>query len=239
MDWESEIICVYLKISNYFEESLQYLCTRFSNNNKPELTDEEIVTLYICGILEGNRTIKDIYNHAKRYWSNLFPSLAGYAAFNKRINKLESVFVALIELYQKELPSDLYDAKNYRLIDSMPIVLAKNGRRFNACVASDIADASGYCAAKKMYYYGAKLHIMGSYTIGTMPIPEYIGLTHAGMNDGKAFEQIKDDYTVKEYTKFADKAYPKSKQGKRMKPCVSTKLMKFGIKSTKFRRGIK
>ena len=104
MDWESEIISVYLKISNYFDETLQYFCSRFSNNNSPTLTDEEIVTLYICGILEGKRIIKSIYTHAKRYWNELFPSLAGYAAFNKRMNRLESVFVALIELYQKELP---------------------------------------------------------------------------------------------------------------------------------------
>lgn len=225
MDWESEIISVYLKISNHFEESLQYFCSRFSNNNSPDLSDEEIVTLYICGILEGKRTVKSIYNHAKRYWSDLFPSLSGYSAFNKRINKLESVFIALVELYQKELPHCIYDIKNFRLIDSIPIVLAKNSRRFSACVAPDIADASGYCAAKRMYYYGVKLHIMGSYTKGSMPIPEYIGLTNAGMNDGKAFEQIKDQ--VKEYTNFGDKAYPKSQQDNIYTPVKKAKGEKY------------
>ena len=61
-----------------------------------------------------------------------------------------------------------------------------HGRRFNA---SEIADAtSGYCAAKKIYCYRCW-------------VVEYIWLTHGGINDGKAFEQIKDDCTVKEYIK--------------------------------------
>ncbi|ASG68374.1 hypothetical protein fh0823_13750 [Francisella halioticida] len=46
--------------------------------------------------------VKSIYTHTKKYWNGLFPSLAGHAAFNKRINKLESVFVTLIEPYQKK-----------------------------------------------------------------------------------------------------------------------------------------
>ncbi|WP_119345007.1 transposase [Facilibium subflavum] len=97
---------------------------------------------------------------------------------------------------------------NHRLVDSMPIVMAQNNRRFKACIASELADKSGYCAAKNLYYYGVKLHILASYQVGCMPIPESIGLTHAGMNDGKAYELLCNDPKVKQYTKFGDKAYP-------------------------------
>ncbi len=90
----------------------------------------------------------------------------------------------------------------------MPIVMAQNNRRFKACIASELADKSGYCAAKNLYYYGVKLHILASYQVGCMPIPESIGLTHAGMNDGKAYELLCNDPKVKQYTKFGDKAYP-------------------------------
>ena len=45
-----------------------------------------------------------------------------------------------------------------------------------------------------------------------MPSPESIGLTHAGMNDGKAYELLCHDPKVKQYTKFGDKAYPASQE---------------------------
>jgi Transposase DDE domain len=106
---------------------------------------------------------------------------------------------------QLNLPKNAY-SEAHQLIDSMPIVMAKQGRRFTAKVAPEIATANGYCAAKKMYYYGVKLHVLGCYQKGKLPIPNYIGLTNAGTNDRKAYEQI-----LPELSKniFADKAYQK------------------------------
>jgi len=67
------------------------------------------------------------------------------------------------------------------LIDSMPIILAQRGRRFNAKVAPQIATNNGYCATKKLYYYGIKLHIAGRGRDGHLPMPDYIGITDAGI----------------------------------------------------------
>ena len=211
-DFETEITTLFLKICIIFQRTLQFLCERFSNNNSPVFTDEEVVTVYIIGIIEGRKNIKEIYFHAKRYWQDLFPMMPSYTAFNYRLNRLEDVFPILLEYYQDQLPKDIYDKFNHRVVDSMPIVMAKNNRRFKASVAPELADKSGYCAAKNLYYYGAKLHILASYKVGSMPVPEYIGLTHAGMNDGKAYEPLCYDQQVKQYMKFADKAYPPSQE---------------------------
>lgn len=212
MDWLSNIISLYLQISEYYESTLQYFCERFSNNSNPVFTDQEVITIYLMGIIEGRRKIKDIYHHAKSYWNDLFPNLPSYAAFNHRLNRLEDVFPVLLGCYQHRLPHAIYDQIKPRVVDSMPIIMAQNNRRFKACVASELADKSGYCAAKNLYYYGVKLHVLASYQIGSMPIPESIGLTHAGMNDGKAYELICHDPKVKQYTKFGDKAYPASQE---------------------------
>ena len=56
---------------------------------------------------------------------------------------------------------------------------------------------SGYCATKNLYNYGVKLHVLESYQIGSMPIPERIGLTHAGVNDGKAYLANQHVHTYK------------------------------------------
>ncbi len=48
------------------------------------------------------------------------------------------------------------------LIDSFPVALAKQGHRFKACVAKEIAD-SGYCATKRLYFYGVRDHELISF----------------------------------------------------------------------------
>ena len=64
----------------------------------------------------------------------------------------------------------------------MPIIMAQNNRRFKACVGSELVDKSRYFAAKSLC-----LHV-----------PESIGLTHAGVNDGKAYELLCHDQKVKQ-----------------------------------------
>ena len=108
------------------------------------------------------------------------------------------------------LPHAVYDQINPRAVDSMLIIIAQNNRRFKACVSSELVDKSGYCAAKNLYDYGVKLHVLASYQIGSMPIPERIGLTHAGVNDSKAYELLCHDPKVKQYINFGDRAYPES-----------------------------
>ena len=156
-------------------------------------------------IMDGKTTKKQIYKHEKNYWNDLFPLLPSYGGFVQRVNKLSDVFVAMVNRIQAKLPQDLFDSTNPRLIDSMPIILAHRGRRYNAQVAPELADKGGYCATKKLHYYGVKLHILGSAQYKSLPIPEIVHLTKANVADITVYEQILPD--ILEYDKFADKAY--------------------------------
>ena len=53
-------------------------------------------------------------------------------------------------------------------------------------------------------------NVLTSYQINSMPIPERIWLTHAGVNDVKAYELLCHDPKVKQYINFGDRAYPES-----------------------------
>jgi hypothetical protein len=46
------------------------------------------------------------------------------------------------------------------LADSMPVIMARQSRRYHAKVAPELAD-SGYCPTKNVYYYGVKVHLIG------------------------------------------------------------------------------
>jgi len=90
------------------------------------------------------------------------------------------------------------------LIDSMPVVVAKQKRMRRAKAASEICDI-GYCDSKKMYYYGVKLHALGQRQYQTLPMPRQMMLTPASPNDlivGKAMTE--DVYGI---ALFGDKAY--------------------------------
>lgn len=206
MNWQDEMITLFLFIHKHFRSSLAWHCARMANYSDLSFTDEEVMTIFIFGIMNKQRTIKEIYNHANNYMREWFPKLPGYAAFSHRINKLPDAFIPLIEKLQLLIPES-FSQDLHRVIDSMPIVMAQNNRRFNAKVAPELADKGGYCSAKNLYYYGVKLHLIGSYEVGSMPIPEYIGLTAAGVSDRKAYEQISQE--LPKMNLFADKAYQK------------------------------
>ena len=50
-----KLIEIYFYIDKKYNEELKYFCERFSNNNKPNLTDQEIMTIYLYTVHEEQR----------------------------------------------------------------------------------------------------------------------------------------------------------------------------------------
>ena len=204
MDWQDQLISVYLFVCKEYEEGLNHHITRLSNHSDLGFSDEEVITIYLFGIMSGHSKVKSIYGYTSRHLKDWFPALPSYVAFIQRLNKLSHLFELLVSKlvsnfrsYQQELPL---------LMDSFPIILAHRGRRFKACVAREVASSNGYCATKKLHYYGVKLHFVGKYKVGALPLPVVLGITEAGRGDIKVLEDIQPD--IPEYCRFfADKAY--------------------------------
>lgn len=106
----------------------------------------------------------------------------------QRLNRLSLTFPKLIEQIVNDCPKDPV-LSHIRIVDSMPIVMAKAPRSGKACVAPNIANKAR-CATKKMWYYGVKLHMVGQCTHKRLPIPDYIGLTDAAKHDLTALRPI-------------------------------------------------
>lgn len=85
------------------------------------------------------------------------------------------------------------------------MIVAQQSRRFNAKVARQELANSGYCSTKKRYHHGVKIHSIGDYRPGTLPLPRHIGATLAGMNDGPALESVAPVLAYWEV--YSDKAY--------------------------------
>lgn len=206
MNWQEELISLYLFICKHYRE-LSYCCQRMSNHVELQLSDEEAITIYLFGLLQGHRTVKSIHRYASQHLLDWFPKLAGYAAFDHRLNQICNVFAPLVEVITAELGRRHFNTHITSLVDAMPIIMAQRGRRFHAKVAPEIASKNGYCATKKLHYYGVKLHVFACSVATSLPTPQLIGLTDASMHDRKAFELTSSCLSDNMHRCFADKAY--------------------------------
>jgi len=205
MSYEICLITLFMTICEYYQKGLWIHCERFSNNNHPDFSDEEVIVIYLFGIIRKRRNVKDIYEYIQDHFSAWFPDLPSYEAYLQRLNRLSAVFPALVEKLKADYPK-LEILTNVRLLDSMPIIIAKQKRSSKAKVANQYAN-KGYCASKGIYFYGVRLHALAIQREGMLPLPEQLFLTPAAINDLIVLEQILQ--TLINLELYADKAYVK------------------------------
>lgn len=156
------------------------------------------------GIISKQDNLKRIFEFSQNHLSDWFPNLTTYENFVKRLNLISDVFSNLVEMLVEEGSRKFENFSIHKLIDSMPIILAKGSRSSSAKVASELAN-KGYCGSKDIFYYGIKLHVLGSRRDATVPFPEFIGITQASNHDLNAFKMISP--FLKDCEVFCDKAY--------------------------------
>jgi hypothetical protein len=201
MDWHAPLITLYLAVCHHWQEGGWAQAQRHAPYADLDFTDEEVVTIDLFAVaLEQKRQIKDIHRHAGRYGRDWFPRLPGYGAYVQRLNRLADCFPALLERFCETGETVSFAG----LVDAMPVILARQGRRFNAKVAPELA-SSGYGPTQRLYDHGVKVHVVGDVQSGTLPSPRFIGLAPAGLNDGPALKQVAHLLPYQELD--ADKAY--------------------------------
>lgn len=197
-----KLVEIYLYICKRYDQDLKYCCQRFSNNDLPKLSDQEIMTIYLYTIQEEQRfKVKQIHRFANEYLHDWFPNLGSYAAFNNRLNRLSEAFKQLVApLLEEFRPEDCY--LDQSLLDSMPIITC-SGRR-TPKVATEIVD-KGVCASKGMYYHGLKLHALAFRRKDKLPFPEQLLITSASISDLDVFKRAWSDLYDRYF--FGDKIY--------------------------------
>ena len=199
---ELKLISIYLYICDIYDSNLKSVCERFTNNNHPDFTDQEVMTIYLFSMhVEQRLKIKQIHEYASDHLRSWFPLLPTYEAFNMRINRLSEAFRNLSDLLLSGYcPNDC--DMNVSLIDSMPIITC-SGKR-TPSVARELTD-KGYCSTKSIYYYGLKLHAMAYYRPSHLPFPENIVIAPASENDLNVHKQ--NWSSIPNRTFYGDKIY--------------------------------
>jgi hypothetical protein len=181
---ENQLIELYLFICQIYDTRSTTCFQRLSNNRNPRFTDQELVCIWFFGHLNEKFTKRQIYDFIENYWAEWFPKLPSYQTFSYRLNLLEQTFQSIgAELFTylrcEQIP------EHDHLIDSFPVMLASGGHAYTATVAREIADV-GYCAAKKTYFHGIRLHAIAQRRFARLPNPKQIWLCEASHHDSTA-----------------------------------------------------
>lgn len=198
----TKLIALYFYVEERYCNSWKYCNERFSNNKNPGFSDEELLTVYLYGVMEERRfRLKDIYDFTKKYLLSWFPRLPSYQAFSDRLNRMAEVFRQMLtELLVVQASSTTDSGCN--VVDSLPVIICSGKRKSK--VATDISE-KGYCSTKSMYYYGLKIHINGMVRSATTPLPQSIVVTSAAESDLNVFRNYW--YDAKDRVFFGDKIY--------------------------------
>ena len=209
----NKLIKIYYHVCDKYKEQIRWEVQRFSNNASPQgvITDEELITIYLfCVSQEERYKIKSMHKYIKNHWQSWFPLLPSYQAFNARLNKLCDAFpLLLLDFFNTAAPAA--DSLKVLLGDSLPVITCSHKR--GGKVAKELTD-KGYCATKKLHFYGVKIHVLGLRRVSAIPLPQYIDITPASVHDLMAsrniLEKINADVSI------LDKAYADTDLQKQM-----------------------
>jgi len=205
MDAQYTLVRIYLFVCRHYRGRLAATAGRQSNNDEPDFTDEEVLTIYLFGLAKKRETVSEIHEYAEDHFSDWFPDLPSYQSYNRRLNRLSAVFSPLVEKALQEIDCDGSQETMLRIADSMPIMMAKGQRASQATVASERSPDVGYCSSKNTFYHGVKLHVIAGKRNDKLPLLDRAGLTPGSENDLQALRRVLP--TIEGGILCGDKAY--------------------------------
>jgi hypothetical protein len=203
MDSQFTLVWIYLFICRR-SGRIEALAQRQSNNSDPDFADEEVLAVYLFGLIKKRKTVREIYDYTAEHYSEWFPELPSYQGYNRRLNRMSAVFAPLVGEALSKIDCTETREEVVRIADSMPIMMASGKRASQAKVAPRLAD-KGYCSSKGVHFYGVKLHVVAERRSGQMPLPERAGLTPGSEHDLTALRRVLPD--IRGGWLYGDKAY--------------------------------
>jgi len=185
MDRYDFIISVYCLVC----ESYQIIKERYPIRRggfAPALTDEEVITIEICGEYFKINTDQDIFDYFQAHYQADFPQLRDRSLFVRQAANLWQVKAAIQQLLV--INSGQADDQ-VQAIDTLPLPVCVYTRAPRDRCFKPLADYS-HCAAKKMDYYGFKLGLR----IARSGMITYFPLLPARPHDIQFLEELVENF---------------------------------------------
>jgi hypothetical protein len=152
MDRDEFIITVYCLVCEHYQVIKNTYPLR-RGGFAPALSDEEVITLELCGEYFKLATDKDLFGYFRPHYAHFFPQLTDRTLFTRQAANLWQVKAAI----QRRLTQvSGQAADSIQIIDTLPLPVCGYTRSGRDRCFPGVADY-GHCAAKKLDYYGFKL----------------------------------------------------------------------------------
>lgn len=204
MERDELIIWVYLWVCEEMEKMFKNL-----NLSKrrlrgrgfaPALSDEEALTIELCGEMLRLNSDKAIYSHFKTHYQSWFPALRDRPAF---VRQCANLWRVKRQFQQQLLQSHFVWEQSVQPIDTVPLpVCAKARCKADRCFAG-IARKS-FCASKDVFYYGFKLGLR----ITNQGLIAYHTLLEANTNDCRHLDDLVEELVVQPHTSVPSYCVP-------------------------------
>lgn len=191
MDIEEYIITIYCLLDDLYQKCIVPIKIR-KGGFEPKMSDVEVLTMEVVGEYLGIDTDKGIYEYFLTHFKEWFPNLGDRTSFARQAANLWYVKWLL---WQKIVQLSEEDKARYQIADTAPlpvavITRANRTKRFRW-------DASvGYCAAKKLCYYGFKQGIRISESGMILHVPLLEARPHDVNHLGDLIEGIREHTTL-------------------------------------------
>ena len=152
MDRDSFIITVFCLVSEIYPQVTAHRAVRHGGF-APALSDEEVITIEICGEYFKHQTDKDLYDYFAAHYRHFFPRLPNRSLFVRQAANLWQVKTAIWNLLVQRSGQG---TSPVQVIDTLPLPVCTYTRARRDRCFKTLADY-GHCAAKKLDYYGFKL----------------------------------------------------------------------------------
>lgn len=146
------IIMVYCLVCEHYQ-AIVAQCPIRRRGFPPALTDEEVITIEICGEYFGLYQDEALYDYFRSHYHHFFPQLRERTSF---VRQAANLWLVKALLQQRLTCISGQAADEVQIIDTFPLPVCTYTRSGRDRCFQPEADY-GYCAAKKLSYYGFKL----------------------------------------------------------------------------------
>ena len=114
---DEAMLVLYVFVSDTLAQHPEWADWRRSNNNEPEFTDAEVITIALMQGCLGCATLKSAYQFIAHNHKKAFPKRCSYQRFIARLHALREIVGHLLvaALSQHKMPARVY------IVDSKPI----------------------------------------------------------------------------------------------------------------------
>lgn len=145
---------LYVFVDNYLKEHPAQAAWRRSNNNAPDFTDAEVITIGLLQGVFGCATLRKTYQLVAANWRSAFPHLCSYGQWIARLHTLSALVGQLLQaaLGVCGLSGRLY------MVDGLPIRVCKPIRHGRVRLLRE--DGASFGKGSTGWFFGFKLHAM-------------------------------------------------------------------------------